>query len=520
MAKKNLRLKNVIDAHGWLGVIFSVVLFLVFWAGALSLFRLEIQQWAEQPHHLVDDTAPDKPLIPLIDSTVVKYPFDASEHLSVMLPEPHRDHYTLFIDLSEEAAKESGKHFVGVKVDPKSGDVIGRWEQFQLADILFRLHYNMKLGQIGTYFIGIVTLFFLFALFSGIYIHARKLIQHFFAYRIKKRRTQLLDMHNVVGVISLPYTIMYAISGLIFNLIVVYQISFVMLEYQGDSAQLVQDAGFAPAVTEEFSGVPMSMASVPQLIERTQAEHGHVRFIRFYNYGDENAVVQLRGHYRGLFADAFDIYYRLKDEKILHFGGVAHNDFQQGTDVIAALHFGDFAGVDVRLVYFVLALVVLVMIVGGNLLWIDKRARQTARFPRATRVVSNMTLGGCAGLVVATAVMFLLERTVPVHWADRSGYLLNAFFVVTALVALAAFYIKGNLSFLAAMLRLTAVILTVTVAADWLLFGASFTQFVQRGVITPLAVEAVMILFAITFIRVAALLSDSRQLASAISDVR
>ena len=95
MAKKNRAIKNLIDSHGWLGVIFSVVLFLVFWTGAISLFRAEIQQWAETPHYQVDTSAEDLPLMEVIDKTVRQYPFDREKRLTVVLPNETRNYHAI-----------------------------------------------------------------------------------------------------------------------------------------------------------------------------------------------------------------------------------------------------------------------------------------------------------------------------------------------------------------------------------------------------------------------------------------
>ncbi len=39
-------LKGITEAHSWLGLIISGLLFVVFFAGAIALFRAEITQWS------------------------------------------------------------------------------------------------------------------------------------------------------------------------------------------------------------------------------------------------------------------------------------------------------------------------------------------------------------------------------------------------------------------------------------------------------------------------------------------
>jgi len=51
-------LKRITDAHSWLGLIISGLLFVVFFAGSVALFRAEISQWSMQPHFEVSQGQP------------------------------------------------------------------------------------------------------------------------------------------------------------------------------------------------------------------------------------------------------------------------------------------------------------------------------------------------------------------------------------------------------------------------------------------------------------------------------
>ncbi|WP_394392147.1 PepSY domain-containing protein [Shewanella woodyi] len=44
-------LKRITEAHSWLGLIISGLLFIVFFTGSISLFRNEIALWSILPHH-------------------------------------------------------------------------------------------------------------------------------------------------------------------------------------------------------------------------------------------------------------------------------------------------------------------------------------------------------------------------------------------------------------------------------------------------------------------------------------
>ncbi|MGB6136022.1 MAG: PepSY-associated TM helix domain-containing protein, partial [Shewanella sp.] len=67
-------IKNLVEAHSWLGLIISPLLFIVFWAGAITLFHDEVAQWAITPHHPVQSSQQDLPLGSLVKQKMAEYP--------------------------------------------------------------------------------------------------------------------------------------------------------------------------------------------------------------------------------------------------------------------------------------------------------------------------------------------------------------------------------------------------------------------------------------------------------------
>lgn len=514
---KNSRIKNLISSHGWLGVIFSVVLFLVFWAGSISFFRYEIQQWAELPHHGITQEGKNMPVVEVIEKVIKDYPFDRKEHLNVVMPSSERPYYRLGIDLIESEAKQRqiplkpGQHSIRINVNPKTGEMVGYADQFKLARFIYLLHRNLDLSRIGTYFVGFVTLFFLFALFSGIFIHAKKIIRLFFAYRIEKLRTQLLDFHNVVGVISFPFTLMYAISGLILNIIIVYQIGLLLTVYQGDTKAMFKDAGFSQVEQPEYANKPLEMSGITQILEKTHAEYGPVRSLLFFNYGDENAVMLVRGNIVNSFAHNYQIYYRVEDGEILDEVGLENkNSFKRGVDVIVSLHFGNFAGLDLRIIYFILGIAVAAMMVVGNVLWVNKRANNKNVSSRTTQFVSNMTIGSCIGFIAATAIAFLLERVLPPELVSRSLLVKQGFWVLFFMTAFGAYFVPNKKRFIAYGLILTAIITLTTFIIDWWFFHGQIVSLWQAGYQSVAGVNLSLGLTSILFICIATKLINEK----------
>jgi len=520
---KNKVIKNLTEAHSWLGVIISAVLFLVFWAGSVTLFHDEISQWAAVPHHVIDVNAEDMPLQKIVTQKLAEYDFDAKEHMAVYMPTKHYPYYRMSIDLVREEGKEDQHgEVVYLIVNPKTGETISDSNPFKMADFIYSLHYDLNLPG-GIYIVGVITLFFFFALISGVFIHAKKMFKNFFQYRINKRkRDKLLDMHNVVGVMSLPFTIMFAISGLIFNLAVIYQISFVVFLYQGDDEALLKDAGYV-SFTEKTVDIEQKMAGAFDLIAQSRKDENQtLNRVIFYNYGDQNAAIQLRASDNDNFAQRNEVFYRVSDGSAINKTDIEqHSTLRKGMDVIATLHFGNFAGIDLRILYFILGIAVCVMIIIGNILWLDKRVLQQNVSKRSIGVVRSLTVGLCSGFVVATAAVFLAERVLPVSLTNRADWVIYAYVVVLGIIAISAFWVVSNKRFIARLLQVTAAVVLLTIVADWWLFGTSLLTLWQDGFRSVIGVEIGLLLFSVASLWIAQLLlkqpvnEQNRQVAAA-----
>ncbi|WP_231758972.1 PepSY-associated TM helix domain-containing protein [Microbulbifer elongatus] len=506
MNDKNAGVKNLIDAHSWLGVIISVALFIVFWAGSVVLFHHEIQAWAQVPHFAIDKDAPDIPIENIVAQKLEKYELNNEAHLTVVLADDHHPYHQIYIDLKPEEGYEGPEKYAQLLVNPKTGETLAQPGDFYLADFLLHLHYDLRLPG-GMYLVGVVTLIFLVLMFTGVYIHARKLIGNFFLYRNESKRNKKLDMHNVIGVMSLPFGLMYAITGVIFNISLVFQIAFAVFQYEGDQNAMLEDAGYT-MITEKPSGKPLDMQPAydyaRSLGERTGAP---VMMMRFYNYGDENAVMQTYAADESRFAQVVEHYYQVRDGSLIGQLDSEHkNAVRSGLDTVVALHFGNFAGVDLRILYLLLGLAVAGMIVVGNLLWLDKRALQKNVSPRSISLVANLTLGGCGGVVLATAGGFLLERILPLGLAARGDWVAYSFGAMLALTVVGAFLVPNKRRFLCLTLWATAALCVATVIADWAMFGGKMGGLWQNGFYQVIGMQTALLISAATCVWIAKVL--------------
>lgn len=104
--------------------------------------------------------------------------------------------------------------------------------------------------------------------------------------------------------------------------------------------------------------------------------------------------------------------------------------------VFTAIHLGRFAGPAMRWLLFLAGVTGTLMVATGLVLWVVKRLpdrRKLGRTPRGHRLVEVLNVGGIAGLSLATAGYFWLNRLIPASLAGRTDWEIHGFFIVWAL---------------------------------------------------------------------------------------
>lgn len=505
---KSETLKNALNAHGWVGLIISLPLFIVFWAGAVTFFHEEVALWATLPHYQIDIDAKTQgqqvDYNQLIETQIATHNIAPDARISLRFPSEHSPYARMFFRVpvvesedGSEAAQKSQNRFKSLLIDPYSGEVFTDHSGFELSRFMYALHYNLHLPQ-GSYIVGVITLFFFVIIITGVVVQLKNLVKNFFLYRKDQNmRSQMNDMHNVVGVISLPYSIMYALSGVILNLLILVQIPNALVLYKGDTDAIAEDAGFYSHRAEAL-GTPLAMPNINNFVRSLEQQHAvDISGLNIHGYGDESAVIETRGTYLGSFNHDFRrVYEVVTDSYPEHMNLSDGNVFSRGLRILYSMHFADFAGTDMRLIYFVLAMAFCAMIVAGNVLWVVKRQKKNA-YPKTLAFTRASTLGGCIGIITATAVAFLLERTLTEGIAEREHLVEYAFGLVLLACTIVGFFAKNLHRFIGFNLLLSGALLMLTVLFEWTVFGEAMRTMTANGYPTLAYVSASLALVAI-----------------------
>lgn len=410
--------------HKWTGIVAGFALFVAFYAGALTMYHAEIARWQQLPRQGGEaQTVADAQK--LLDSVLTRFPEVADATLTIKLPNDRGDPALAYFNTVQ------GFHHVGLADLDGSGSSL----QSNLAEFINELHYALAIPLVGGYLMGAVSLLYGIALVSGAIIYWPRLKREFLALRVaRSAKLFWLDAHNLVGIVSLPFHVVFAWTGAVLSLGLVVMMLLNSLVFRNELLQeLPLIAGVLPS--QEASADYGDMLDIQIWIDRAQqlAEHsGGQGFVaealRIRYPGRTNAMVEVRGRTSGHVGASGSVALNAVTAEPVNIQIAGSRDGNHAVlSIFYALHFGHFGGAFMQLIYFVLALAGAFLFYSGNILFIENRGGEAEQNKPWLRYLARATvgicLGCCAGISAAFVAAQMLIWTQPS--ATYSGALLE-----------------------------------------------------------------------------------------------
>ncbi|SFB75267.1 Uncharacterized iron-regulated membrane protein [Flagellimonas taeanensis] len=446
------RIYNILfHTHTVSGIVISVGLYVIFFAGSFSFFRDEITNWQRGHNVSLADEIP---------GSVDGYLNDLSKDHNLYGRDVELYHYfnerNISVSLTaskDSLAKEEDKARVFFYVDTEdksTGDYRG---SYHLGEFLYRLHF---LDQIpypyGRYLSGFVAFFFLFAIITGILVHWDKIISNFYTFRPwAKIKTIWTDAHTALGVIGFPFQFVYAVTGAFFLLKGLLILPVVMGFYDGDQNKLFEDLEYNHPEYAFYNERLEGPISIDLLIANVKEEWPDFRITEahIFNYGDQNMHASISGYLgRGTKLNGLGHrIYKVADGSVVEEKVPLTNDsYLDGVkNMMFRLHFGDYGGYGLRVISFVLGLVSCFVILSGIMIWLV--ARDKKNIPEKRRKfnhqVANIYMAICLSMYPVTALEFIIVKFA--NHVDMA-FMYRTYFPIW-LVASLFFIFKKNIAF-------------------------------------------------------------------------
>ena len=412
--------------HTWAGVVLGALFFAVFWTGTLSVFDKEIDRWMMPETRLA---VTEQPSWPSLGSAANKLAPDASSW-NFVLPNGRVPVVRIYF---QNSSGVSAVH----DIEPQTGALLPDAGTLAGTGFIFPFHYSFHISwkQAGYWLVGLAGMATLVLLVSGVVIH-RKIFTDFFTFRPdRKLPRSSLDLHNLTGVLALPFHFIMALSGLII-FIAIYFPTVVSSAYDGDRTAFYKEAFGIYRINGSGEPASQSLAPLDDMVaEASRRWNGESpQLVRVWHPNDAEAYVEVRRSVKNSISYTLDaVYFDGATGMVLHEHSSA--PVVSAQRFIAGLHFIQFEHWTLRWIYFVLGLSGCVMIATGYIYWLEtRRKRHAALGLPGVRIVEGLTVGSVFGIIIATLIFFVVNRLLPLGASfagqDRVALEVWAFYLV------------------------------------------------------------------------------------------
>lgn len=431
--------------HTWLGLVIGFVLMAVFFFGSLSVFDREIDRWSVPETRAQSAPFPsfDRSVTPIIGS--VKPDPESMEHTATevvgALPSAdalkagdvtaytnHRDPilrmYVAF-DVPNKPKDPNLDHvhvYGYASVNPQTGERLPADLQDRLAlgtGFFFPLHFMLHLewNEIGYWIVGLAGMAMLAALVSGVVMH-RKIFRELFTFRPWKARLRsTLDLHNMTGVVVLPFLFVITLSGLLIFAYLYLPSPNTLMRPLAKAQEQVEAAQTGLPV--DPSGRPGPLASVDAMMGAAKARWaakgvpGEVGSVSIVHVGDADAYVAIARDNVDRVATSETLYFKAATGALLYEDPPA-SGISATEGFLYGLHFQHFRHWPLRWLLFAGGLAGCACIATGFLFFVEKRKKKhaAAGVPGA-RIAEALSVASVTGMLVATGAMLVANRLLP-----------------------------------------------------------------------------------------------------------
>jgi len=371
MTQRSLR--GWIWIHTWTSLVCTLFLLLICITGLPLVLKDEIEDLLDDglPYaNVASGTAHLK-----LDEFVAKgrAMFPGETVLSVS-PDDNEPKIVVLMAPSWEAFKANRKSMHWIRFDAHSGQVLKQSKPFDgdgqtFLGTMLSLHRDLYAGSLGELFMGSMAVLFVLAIVSGVVIYGPFMRRLEFGTVRANRSTRLrwLDLHNLIGVTTLAWALVVGLTGVLNE---VSRPLFTLWQQTDVRAMLAPLRGKPVPETSEHSSPQAAFdtvkAAYPDMVATSVVFPGSP-FGTPYHY-----LIWTKGQ-TPLTSRLFQPV--LVDARNGTLGSaVAMPWYLRAVEVSRPLHFGDYGGMPLKIIWIALDLATIFVLGGGLYLWLLRRS--------------------------------------------------------------------------------------------------------------------------------------------------
>lgn len=386
------------DLHSWIGITCGLLLFIVCFSGVPAIFEHEISYWQFPAYEKVteelaqasnsnthDDHIPFD--LDRVMQTASANGFNYSEFFVGPAHEEHPLHRLMYF--GEEDFDQLFIHPLTYEIVEHNGSEVGH--------VLTHLHTDLHLPRpFGRYLVGLSGMVLLIMLIAGVLLH-KKWKREAISVRPKRSlRLQLVDHHKLIGLWTLPFTVILTFTGTILGLLGIIAPILALAKFDGNVEKATEAVVGPKAV---ISGEPANHKPLNPIVELYKKEQpeSSIEFIQITGWDDKNAVIQFSGFHQTALSNIQSATFSLNNGELIHKADSTQQGvFQRLFAAVTPLHYVLFGDIALKFFYAISALALCLLILTGNIMWLVRQEYSSQHW------LSKLTLGVSGGLVIST----------------------------------------------------------------------------------------------------------------------
>jgi uncharacterized iron-regulated membrane protein len=350
--------------HKWTSLVCTVFLLLLCITGLPLIFMEELED-VTGLHPIVPEMAANTPMTSLdnvLASAMKAHPGEVPQFMSF----DDDGQPIVYVTTGLTPLSQDGdSHFAAY--DARTAEMLPM-KPFpgSLISYFYRLHVDLFAGLPGTLFLGFMGLLFVVALVSGVVVYAPFMRKLDFGTvrKDKSKRVKWLDMHNMIGVVTLGWALVVGATGVVNTL----ARPILMLWQSGQLAEMVAPYKDKPSL-EKFSSIQAAFD-----VATKAAPHMTPSFIAF-----PETAFSSKHHYAVFMQGNTPLTSRLRKPALIDAETgelTAMRDmplYVSALFVSQPLHFGDYGGMPLKIIWALLDLATIAVLGSGLYLWLGRR---------------------------------------------------------------------------------------------------------------------------------------------------
>lgn len=415
--------------HHWSGLYTGIIIGILCFTGAVAVFIPEVDRWIQKSYYSVHSNPLGTDQLPKIDKSIaeVKIQYPKMSGLMIEMPDQSTDVATFsFVVRGKDKASS---HSYSLFVDPVEDKILGgRDRQNSLANYLRQMHVRLYEGFWGRQLVGLAGVAFVIVTVTGFLIYGNFMKKQSYP-KIRKKNIRILmaDWHKILGISALAFNFVIAITGAWLGLQPKLMKWFNIKAPNDFEAKIIIDKKLDSKTTVEWSSVFKTIKH-----EFPDLKPGYMR-----SSEDGTATIEVHGSIEG------QIYERNINSIVLSkltYKPLYKFDARKGSitdkfySIQEALHFGDFGGLGLKILYAILGLTSAFLSISGFVVYLYRTDKKKKRMMSPLKITFIWSVAILLILIVIAMIsMFVGYREASLISAIIINGIL-AMFIIYAIV--------------------------------------------------------------------------------------